>query len=235
MRTRPVVGLAVTVLVLAGCATDGAEEPDAPADESEGVDDTDDQTTDDLGDDGDEVDGEGDDAVAGDGTDDTDGDGSDGGTDDGTDGDTAVGEGEQLTVGSSDVGDHLVDASGMTVYIHAMDELEDGQPSCVGDCAAVWEPVPAADDEPEVGDDVDEDLVGTVEREDAEVVGAERQLTYDDRPLYTFASDTEPGEARGQELGGIWFVVAADGEPIGEVPDEEELEELDVDEEEAEG
>jgi predicted lipoprotein with Yx(FWY)xxD motif len=48
--------------------------------------------------------------------------------------------------------------------------------------------------------------LGTVTRPDGTT-----QLTYNDKPLYTFVQDTQPGDANGDgftDLGGTWHVVA---------------------------
>jgi predicted lipoprotein with Yx(FWY)xxD motif len=207
-------------LVIAACETDDTD--DAPADDVEDeVEDTDDDATDD------EVDDEATDDEAVDEDDDV-------VDEDDTTDETAVVEGELLTTTSSDdLGEVLANHAGLTVYIHALDQLEDGQPTCTGDCVALWAPVAAPPEGPEVGEGVDETLVDTVEREDADIIGVEYQLTYDGHPLYVFATDAEEGSTRGHELADIWFAIAPDGEPYGELPEDEELEELDMEEEEA--
>jgi predicted lipoprotein with Yx(FWY)xxD motif len=45
-----------------------------------------------------------------------------------------------------------------------------------------------------------------------------KQVTYNGHLLYTFINDTQPGDANGQGLGpNNWFVLDADGNPIGGV------------------
>ena len=58
-------------------------------------------------------------------------------------------------------------------------------------------------------DGVDASLVGTVTRSDGS-----KQVTLAGLPLYLFASDTKAGEAKGQAVGGVWWVVGADGKKI---------------------
>ena len=113
-----------------------------------------------------------------------------------------------LEVATSDLGEHLVDDAGNTVYINLAINEEDEDAECGAECAVVWPPV-TVDGEPELGDGVDEALVGTTERADGRT-----QLTYADQPLHTFVSD-EPGRAGGQGLAAAWYVVAPDGSPIG--------------------
>ncbi len=120
------------------------------------------------------------------------------------DADTATGTATAsgLEVATGDLGDHLVDDAGNTLYVN----VEDAE--CGAECAIVWPPV-SVDGDPSVGDGVDESLVGTTERPDGS-----SQLTYADQPLHTFVSD-EPGQAGGQGVAAAWYVVAPDGSPIG--------------------
>lgn len=134
--------------------------------------------------------------------------GDDGGDDGGMDHDDDGGTGTAVTLelGESDVGEHLVDGDGNTVYLFTPDEQ--GQPTCTDSCADNWPPV-TADGEVDVGDELDQELVGSTARED----GTE-QVTYNDWPLYHFANDAEPGDVNGQGANDVWFVVNADGEAI---------------------
>jgi len=130
-----------------------------------------------------------------------------------------------LSVGSSELGDHLVDAEGRTVYLFTEDPQ--GESVCTGDCLATWPAVTVGDD-PVVGEGVDDGLVDTITRED----DGTTQLTYDGQPLYLFVSDEAPGDATGQGANDVWFVVAPDGAPIMDVADDAED---DGDEEEGRG
>ncbi len=125
---------------------------------------------------------------------------------------------DSLGTADAEVGEHLVDGEGMTLYVSLLDDP--GEPRCVADCATVW-PALATDGDPEWADELDGDLVDSVERDDGVT-----QVTYDGWPLYLFVSDGEPGDQRGQGLNNSWFVLGTDGEPLGDVPDEDELEEL---------
>jgi predicted lipoprotein with Yx(FWY)xxD motif len=60
------------------------------------------------------------------------------------------------------------------------------------------------------GAGVDASKLATAKRPDD---GTE-QATYGGWPLYTFAKDTKPGDVNGQDSGGIWYVIGADGNPI---------------------
>ena len=37
------------------------------------------------------------------------------------------------------------------------------------------------------------------------------QVTYNGWPLYYYAADEKPGDTKGQDVGGVWFVVTTDG------------------------
>ena len=45
-----------------------------------------------------------------------------------------------------------------------------------------------------------------------------KQLAVKGLPLYLFASDSAAGEAKGQAVGGVWWVVGADGQKITAKP-----------------
>ena len=118
-----------------------------------------------------------------------------------------------LAVGDSDLGEILVDADGMTLYLFTEDPP--GESVCLDDCVAAWPPL-VVDGEPSVGEGVDGDLVGTIDRDDGST-----QVTYDDAPLYLWASDEQPGDVTGQEVQGVWYVVAPDGHAITEAAESE--------------
>ena len=104
----------------------------------------------------------------------------------------------------TDLGTILVDADGFTLYIFTNDI--DGTSTCYETCAVTWPPVPG---DVTISDDLDASIFGTTTRDD----GSE-QLTVNNMPLYLYAPDTEPGDTTGQGVGGVWFVVDAQGEVI---------------------
>lgn len=113
-----------------------------------------------------------------------------------------------LAVGShSELGDLLVDRSGNTLYVFAPDAQ--GESTCYEACAENWPPF-VFDGEVTVGEGVLQELVGSVERTD----GAQ-QVTYAGWPLYAFAGDEAAGQANGQGVNDVWFVMAPDGTPVG--------------------
>jgi predicted lipoprotein with Yx(FWY)xxD motif len=108
----------------------------------------------------------------------------------------------------SDLGEILVDAEGATLYVFMRDA--NGMSNCNDACAQTWPPL-TADGDPTGGEGVDDELLGTTEREDGDT-----QVTYNDRPLYTYSGDTAAGDTEGQGVGDNWYVVGPDGEPITE-------------------
>lgn len=107
---------------------------------------------------------------------------------------------------SNGFSNQLVTAEGMSIYVLAQDT--DGVSTCVDACTNNWTPL-TADAELALDEDVASDLLGTHERADGTV-----QLTYAGQPLYTYVRDNFPGDANGQMLGNIFFVLSAAGEAI---------------------
>lgn len=111
-----------------------------------------------------------------------------------------------VAVASNDeLGDVLVDGSGMTLYLFTRDEGRES--TCYGDCEANWPPL-VVDGDPTAADGVSAEL-GTTEREDGST-----QVTAAGHPLYRFAGDEEPGETNGQDLGDVWYVVSPAGQKV---------------------
>jgi predicted lipoprotein with Yx(FWY)xxD motif len=117
--------------------------------------------------------------------------------------------GALLSVQQTDLGDILVDRSGMTVYRFAADHSDVS--TCSGSCATYWPYVPAPATLPAHLAGVDGAL-GASTRPDGH-----RQLTLAGRPLYTYVGDAAPGQTKGQGLnlsGGLWWVVSPDGSSV---------------------
>lgn len=105
-----------------------------------------------------------------------------------------------VRIGSTDAGDALIDPEGFTLYVFSNDT--EGTSDCNDRCARTWQPVPG-DAAIDIG--VRNDQFDTITRED----GSE-QLTFNDKPLYRFVDDINPGDARGEGSGDVWFTVPAD-------------------------
>ena len=97
----------------------------------------------------------------------------------------------------------LTNAKGFTLYWFAPDTSTKSK--CYGSCATYWPPVkgPAT-----AGTGVTGKL-GTITRS-----GGSMQATYNGHPLYTYAADSAPGQAKGNGLnlsGGVWHEVTVSG------------------------
>ena len=107
---------------------------------------------------------------------------------------------------TGDLGEFLVDAEGMTLYMFTKDT--ENTSNCYGDCAEAWPPL-LTDGEPTLGEELDAALVGTTERTDGAT-----QVTYGGWPLYYWVKDAAPGDTTGQNVGEVWFVVSPAGEIV---------------------
>ena len=104
------------------------------------------------------------------------------------------------------LGTVLADASGRTLYLFAKDEKN--KSTCTGGCAQTWPPL-LSKDAPKAGEGVTAVMLGTITRADGFT-----QVTYNGLPLYYFARDEKPGDVKGQNVGGNWFVVNPAGEAV---------------------
>jgi predicted lipoprotein with Yx(FWY)xxD motif len=103
-------------------------------------------------------------------------------------------------IGSATV---LTNAKGLTLYWFAPDTAT--KSNCNGSCAHYWPPVkgPATAGSGVTG------TLATIKRADGSV-----QATWNGHPLYTYISDTAPGQAKGNGLnlsGGVWHEVTISG------------------------
>ena len=112
-----------------------------------------------------------------------------------------------VATGETELGTVLTDSSGLTLYLFTQDSP--GSSVCVDDCAAAWPPV-VVDGEVTVGEGLDASAFGTITRDDGVV-----QLTVNDMPLYTFASDAAVGDVNGQGFNDVWWAADPDGAAIG--------------------
>ena len=97
----------------------------------------------------------------------------------------------------------LTNANGLTLYWFAPDTMTTSK--CNGTCAQLWPPVHGR---VTAGPGVTGQL-GTITRADGAI-----QATYNGHPLYSYAADTAPGQAKGNGLnasGGVWHEVTASG------------------------
>lgn len=125
-------------------------------------------------------------------------------TDDGTTSTTGEAAAVLIGTGETDHGEVLTDTDGLTLYIFTDDA--EGVSNCVDTCADIWPRVIAENVETRGELDIE---VGLVDGDEAE-----RQVTVNGRPVYTYSGDSEPGMATGQGLLGKWWVLDPDGNPI---------------------
>lgn len=97
------------------------------------------------------------------------------------------------------LGQFLVDANGMTLYLYTKDTT--GVSNCADKCAQAWPPL-LATAAPAAGEGVT-GQIALISRADGG-----QQVTYNGVPLYYYTPDQKPGDVTGQEVGGVWFVVA---------------------------
>ena len=100
-----------------------------------------------------------------------------------------------------DLGPILADEQGRILYVFLRDEA--GVSNCYDTCEQNW-PVLLAQGRLVAGDGVAGRLGVTTRRDGT------RQVTYDGMPLYYFVADQATGQANGQGVNGVWFVVPPD-------------------------
>jgi predicted lipoprotein with Yx(FWY)xxD motif len=96
------------------------------------------------------------------------------------------------------LGNNLVAANGMTLYLFTKDTKDVS--NCYDQCAVAWPPLLTAYT-PSAAASLQPHL-GTTTRKDGAL-----QVTYDGQPLYFWVNDKKPGDATGQNVGKVWFVV----------------------------
>jgi predicted lipoprotein with Yx(FWY)xxD motif len=119
----------------------------------------------------------------------------------------AEGEAELSMATHPELGEILVGKDGMTLYMFSNDEPN--KSNCSGNCLVNWPPL-VTKGSPVLGEGVNPDLVGTAELEDGSLI-----VTYNGMPLYYWKDDKAAGDATGQGVGDVWWVVSPEGEIIG--------------------
>ena len=109
-----------------------------------------------------------------------------------------------LKTADSSLGRIVVDGNGMTAYYYTPDKPGSGKSVCTGACLQAWPPITTTSAKPTATGVTA--TVGTITRPDGS-----KQLTVGGRPVYRFAGDANPGDVKGQGVGGIWFVLRPDG------------------------
>ncbi len=104
------------------------------------------------------------------------------------------------------LGEVVVDAAGMTLYMFTKDTKDSGKSSCAGQCLALWPPL-FADGTP-TADGVSGTLA-TIPTADGK-----KQVTLNGWPLYYYAKDKAAGDVTGQGVGQVWWVLSKEGQPV---------------------
>jgi predicted lipoprotein with Yx(FWY)xxD motif len=109
------------------------------------------------------------------------------------------------------LGTVLVNSKGRTLYMFVPDKRK--RVTCVRTCARIWPPVKLPKGAKAVA----------AGKAKASLLGSDRNpaggrvVTYNKWPLYTYITDTAPGQAKGQALnlnGGLWYVLSPSGKVI---------------------
>ncbi len=111
--------------------------------------------------------------------------------------------GTTVALHKTSLGKVLAASSGMTLYLYTPDPK--GKSVCNGACASAWPPL-LTKGKPRAGAGVRAKLLGTTRRSNGKL-----QVTYAGHPLYRYAGDSKAGQAKGEGVGGIWYVLSASG------------------------
>jgi predicted lipoprotein with Yx(FWY)xxD motif len=122
-----------------------------------------------------------------------------------------------VTIGTANVtgvGTVLVNSQGRTLYL--LTSEKGGKLTCTdaNGCTKYWPDIelPPGVSAATPGTGAQASLLGTVKSATGSLY-----VTYGGWPLYTFAGDSSPGQAKGQGItsfGGTWYVLSAAGTPI---------------------
>jgi predicted lipoprotein with Yx(FWY)xxD motif len=110
------------------------------------------------------------------------------------------------------VGTVVVDSEGYTLYRFDKDSARPPKSTCLEDCWMKWPPLIHTSDLRLEG--IDQALVGTVVRPE----DSSRQVTIGGWPVYRYAGDAAPGEAKGHGVGNVWFAVTPTGRKAAGAP-----------------
>ena len=111
-----------------------------------------------------------------------------------------------LGVADTSLGSILVDGKGMTLYMFTKDTQNSKASACTGQCLVAWPPLYGT---PTAGKGADDSKLGSFALPDGSM-----QATYNGWPLYYWKDDAKAGDVLGQKVGGVWFVLDHDGNPI---------------------
>ena len=110
----------------------------------------------------------------------------------------------ERTIGGTQV---LTNSAGLTLYWFVPDTSTTSK--CTGSCATYWPPLKG----PVTAGSGVTGTLGVITRPDGT-----KQATYDGHPLYTYAGDSAPGQANGNDKnlsGGVWWEMTVSGATPG--------------------
>ena len=94
----------------------------------------------------------------------------------------------------------LAGSKGLTLYYYAADKPGSGRSACTGGCATAWPPLTAPVKAP-MGAKLP-GPIGMITR-----AGGAKQVTINGYPIYYYAEDMAPGQAKGNGEAGKWHVI----------------------------
>jgi predicted lipoprotein with Yx(FWY)xxD motif len=94
---------------------------------------------------------------------------------------------------------NILTNQGMTLYMYTKDA--EGVSNCYDQCAVNWPPLLVGESDAQVGEGLEGGLT-VIDRDDGT-----RQVAYNGMPLYFWIKDVRPGDATGENVGGVWFVI----------------------------
>jgi predicted lipoprotein with Yx(FWY)xxD motif len=113
------------------------------------------------------------------------------------------------------LGTILVNSKGLTLYMFVPDKQK--KVTCTGSCAVIWPPLKVKlAQRLTAGGAANKRLLGRDRNPGGGFVA-----TYNRWPLYTYLTDTKPGQVKGQALnnsGGLWYVLSPSGKVIKKHP-----------------
>jgi predicted lipoprotein with Yx(FWY)xxD motif len=111
-----------------------------------------------------------------------------------------TGRAKALKVARTRAGTILASSRGLTLYYYSEDKPHSGKSACTGVCATAWPPLAAPVKAP-AGARLPGRL-GVITRPNGV-----RQVTLNGYPLYLYAGDKAPGQAKGNGIEGSWHVI----------------------------
>lgn len=113
----------------------------------------------------------------------------------------ATAAGTTLSIRSTSLGKIIVNGRGMTTYFYDLDKAHSGVSACTGSCSANWPAI--------ISKSAKIAVIGIKGK--ITLLPHTRQIAINGRPIYTFIGDTSKGATNGQGMGGVWYVISANG------------------------